>query len=39
LSDEKLIETRGTSRRETSLSGDPEWQAKLRELFGVVLPA
>jgi N-hydroxyarylamine O-acetyltransferase len=39
LSDEKLIETRGDSRRETSLSGDHEWRAKLRELFGVVLPA
>jgi N-hydroxyarylamine O-acetyltransferase len=39
LSDNKLIETRGPSRQETSLSGDSEWQAKLRELFGVVLPA
>jgi N-hydroxyarylamine O-acetyltransferase len=39
LSDEKLIETRGLSRQETSLSEDHEWQAKLRELFGVVLPA
>ena len=39
LSDNKLIETRGHSRQETSLSGDHEWQAKLRELFGVVLPA
>jgi N-hydroxyarylamine O-acetyltransferase len=39
LSDEKLIETRGASRQETSLSGDHEWQTKLRELFGVVLPA
>jgi N-hydroxyarylamine O-acetyltransferase len=38
LSDEKLIETRGASRLETSLSGDHERQAKLRELFGVVLP-
>src|SRR6202521_5143399 len=38
LSDEKLIETRGASGRETSLSEDHEWQAKLRELFGVVLP-
>jgi N-hydroxyarylamine O-acetyltransferase len=38
LSDEKLIETRGASRQETSLSGDHEWQATLRELFGVVLP-
>ena len=39
LSDKNLIETRGASRQETSLSGDHEWQAKLRELFGVVLPA
>jgi N-hydroxyarylamine O-acetyltransferase len=39
LSDEKLIETRGASRQETSLSGNQEWQAKLGELFGVVLPA
>jgi len=38
LSDNKLLETRGSSRHETSLSGDHEWQAKLRELFGVVLP-
>jgi N-hydroxyarylamine O-acetyltransferase len=38
LSDNELIETRGASRQETSLSGD-EWQAKLRELFGMVLPA
>jgi len=38
LSDNKLIETRGASRQETSLSGDRDWQAKLRELFGVVLP-
>jgi N-hydroxyarylamine O-acetyltransferase len=38
LSDNKLIETRGALRQETSISGD-EWQAKLRELFGVVLPA
>jgi N-hydroxyarylamine O-acetyltransferase len=37
LSDNKLIETRGASRLETSLSGD-EWQAKLRERFGVVPP-
>jgi len=37
FSDNKLIETRGASRQETSLSGD-EWQAKLRERFGVVLP-
>jgi N-hydroxyarylamine O-acetyltransferase len=38
LSGNELIETRGASRQETSLSGD-EWQAKLRELFGMVLPA
>lgn len=38
LSDEKLIETRGGSRQERLLSGDQEWRAKLRELFGVVLP-
>ncbi len=39
LSDNKLIETRGASRLETSLPGYHEWQAKLRELFGVVVPA
>ena len=39
LSDKKLIETHGALRQETSLSGDHEWQAKLCELFGVVLPA
>ncbi len=38
LSDEKLIETRGGSRQERLLSGGQEWRAKLRELFGVVLP-
>jgi len=38
LSDNKLIETRGTSRQETSLSGGRAWQTTLRELFGVVLP-
>jgi N-hydroxyarylamine O-acetyltransferase len=38
LSDEKLIETRGSSRQERLLSGDQEWRIKLRELFGVVLP-
>jgi len=38
LSDNKLIETYGGSRRETSLSGDQEWRAKLSELFAVVLP-
>jgi N-hydroxyarylamine O-acetyltransferase len=39
LSDGKLIETHGDSRQERSLSGDQEWRAKLRDLFGVVLPA
>ncbi len=39
LSDEKLIETRGGSRQETLLSGEQEWRTKLRELFGVDLPA
>ena len=38
LSDSRLIETRGASRQEASLSGDHDWQAKLREVFGVVLP-
>jgi len=38
LSDEKLIETRGSTRQEKLLSGDQEWRAKLRERFGVVLP-
>ncbi len=38
LSDNKLIETHGSSRKETLLSGDREWRAKLSELFGVVLP-
>jgi len=38
LSDNKLTETHGGSRQETLLSGDQEWRAKLRELFGVVLP-
>jgi N-hydroxyarylamine O-acetyltransferase len=38
LSDNKLIETRGASRQETALSGDHDWQAKLSEVFGVVLP-
>lgn len=38
LSDGKLIETRGSSRQERLLSGDQEWRAKLRELFGVVVP-
>ncbi len=44
LSDKKSIETREGSRQEQLLSGDPrlqeeEWRAKLRELFGVVLPS
>ncbi len=38
LSDEKLIETREGSRQERLLSGDEERRAKLRDLFGVVLP-
>jgi N-hydroxyarylamine O-acetyltransferase len=38
LSDNRLIETRGALRQETSLSGDHDWQAKLREVFGVVVP-
>ncbi len=38
LSDNKLIETRGASRQETSLSGDREWRATLFDLFGIVLP-
>lgn len=38
LSDGKLIETRGVSRQERSLSGDQEWYAKLYERFGVILP-
>jgi N-hydroxyarylamine O-acetyltransferase len=38
LSDNKLIETRGASRQQTSLSGNHDWQAKLSEVFGVVLP-
>jgi N-hydroxyarylamine O-acetyltransferase len=37
LSDGKLIETRGSSRQERLLSGDQEWRAKLRDLFGVVV--
>jgi N-hydroxyarylamine O-acetyltransferase len=39
LSDEKLIETREGSRQERLLTGEQEWRAKLRELFGVVLPS
>ena len=38
LSDEKLIETRGGSHQERLLSEEQEWRAKLRELFGMVLP-
>lgn len=38
LSDEKLIEARGDSRRERLLSGEQEWRVQLRELFEVVLP-
>jgi|HubBroStandDraft_1064217.scaffolds.fasta_scaffold00081_34 N-hydroxyarylamine O-acetyltransferase len=38
LSDEKLIETHGSSRRERLLSGNQEWRAQLGQLFGVVLP-
>ena len=38
LSDKKLIETRGASRQETSLSGGDAWRAELLEVFGVVLP-
>lgn len=37
LSDHNLIETRAGSRQERLLSGDREWRAKLRELFGVGL--
>ena len=37
LSDNTLIEKRGEIRQETLLSDD-EWRAKLRDLFGVVLP-
>jgi N-hydroxyarylamine O-acetyltransferase len=39
LSGSKLIETRGSERQETLLSGEQEWHAKLRELFGVILPS
>lgn len=38
LSNGKLIETRNGERQERVLS-DEEWTAKLRELFGVILPA
>jgi N-hydroxyarylamine O-acetyltransferase len=38
LSDEKLIETHGSSRQERLLSGDREWRAQLGQRFGVVLP-
>src|ERR1700676_5275614 len=37
LSDNQLMETRGASRQETSLSGDHDWHAKWREVFVVVL--
>jgi N-hydroxyarylamine O-acetyltransferase len=37
LADERLIETRGGTRQEKLLSGELEWRATLRELFGVVL--
>lgn len=39
LSGSKLIETRGSERREALLLGEQEWHTKLRELFGVVLPS
>lgn len=38
LSNGKLIETRNGQRQERVLS-DEEWRDKLRELFGVILPA
>jgi N-hydroxyarylamine O-acetyltransferase len=38
LSDETLIETRGSVRNEQVLSCEQEWQAKLKDLFGVTLP-
>jgi N-hydroxyarylamine O-acetyltransferase len=37
LADNTLIEKRGETRQETLLS-DEEWRAKLRDLFGVILP-
>jgi N-hydroxyarylamine O-acetyltransferase len=37
LSDNTLIEKRGETRQETLLS-DEEWRAKLRDLFGIILP-
>jgi N-hydroxyarylamine O-acetyltransferase len=39
LSGSKLIETRGSERQETLVSGEEEWHTKLRELFGVILPS
>ena len=38
LSDLKLIETVDGRREERTLGGEDEWRAKLRELFGVILP-
>jgi len=38
LSDLKLIETRGSARRERLLAGEEDWRATLREQFGVGLP-
>lgn len=38
LSNETLIETRDGSRNEQVLSGEQEWRAKLKDLFGVTLP-
>lgn len=38
LSEDKLIETIGGSRHETTLAGREEWHAKLQERFGVILP-
>ncbi|MFZ1130214.1 MAG: arylamine N-acetyltransferase [Terriglobales bacterium] len=37
LSDDKVVETRHGTRQVTFLTGEEEWRAKLRELFGVVL--
>jgi N-hydroxyarylamine O-acetyltransferase len=39
LSGSKLIETRESERLEALLSDEREWRTKLRELFGVILPA
>jgi N-hydroxyarylamine O-acetyltransferase len=38
LSDNTLSEKRGETREDTLLSDDQEWRAKLRDLFGIVLP-